>query len=64
MLAEADFTSDDEAQSFVPPAECVAEVTEDTHFTEGQLVRTSREKLFEWLAAYGLYPEGSQDAAE
>ncbi|WP_438306634.1 hypothetical protein ACSHXN_44225 (plasmid) [Streptomyces sp. HUAS TT11] len=64
VLAEAEFTSDKEAQSFMPPAECVAEVTDDTRFTGGQLVRTSRQELLRWLAEYGLYPEGSQDAAE
>lgn len=57
VLAEAEFTSDEEAQSFVPPAECVAEVTEDARFTGGRLVQTSRQELLEWLAEYGLRPE-------
>lgn len=28
VLAEAEFTTDEGAQSFIPPSECVAEVTE------------------------------------
>ncbi|MET8631613.1 hypothetical protein [Streptomyces sp. NPDC004680] len=64
VLAEAEFTSNEEAQSFAPPAECVAEVTDDARFTGGQLVRASRQELFGWLAEYGLHPEGFQDAAE
>jgi CYTH domain-containing protein len=57
VLAEAEFTTDEEARSFVPPAECVAEVTDDERFTGGRLVRTSRHELFGWLAEYGLRPE-------
>ncbi|MGW0084308.1 hypothetical protein [Streptomyces sp. NPDC003393] len=56
VLAEAEFTTDEEAQSFTPPAECVAEVTEDARFTGGRLVRTSRRELVDWLAEYGLRP--------
>ncbi|MFD7603423.1 hypothetical protein ACFWAN_23425 [Streptomyces mirabilis] len=57
VLAEAEFTTDEEAQSFVPPAKCVAEVTDDARFTGGRLVQTSRQELLEWLAEYGLRPE-------
>lgn len=64
VLAEAEFTTDDEAQSFVPSAECVAEVTDDARFTGGRLARASRQELLGWLAEYGLRPEGSQDPAE
>ncbi|MER5305630.1 hypothetical protein ABT039_40045 [Streptomyces lasiicapitis] len=60
-LAEAEFTTDEEAQSFVPPAECVAEVTDDARFAGGRLVQASRQELREWLAEYGLRPEGSQN---
>ncbi|MFL5999924.1 MAG: hypothetical protein ACJ736_37515 [Streptomyces sp.] len=56
ILAEAEFTADDEAQSFVPPAECIAEVTDDTRFTGGCLVKASRHELLGWLAEYGLHP--------
>lgn len=56
VLGEAEFTTDEEAQSFVPPAECVAEVTDDDRFTGGRLVQTSRQVLLGWLAEYGLRP--------
>lgn len=56
VLAEAEFTTDVEAQSFVPPPECVAEVTDDARFTGGRLVETSRPDLLRWLAEYGLQP--------
>ncbi|MER6125824.1 hypothetical protein ABT173_24990 [Streptomyces sp. NPDC001795] len=57
VLAEAEFTTDEEAQSFVPPPECVAEVTDDARFTGGHLVGASRRDLLEWPAEYGLHPE-------
>lgn len=57
VLAEAEFTTDEEAQSFVAPPECVAEVTNDVRFTGGRLVGTSRRDLLGWLAGYGLRPE-------
>jgi len=57
VLAEAEFSTDDEAQSFVPPAWCVAEVTDDTRFTGGHLVQASRPEMLGWLAEYGLHPE-------
>ncbi|MFF1449672.1 hypothetical protein ACFVYF_16210 [Streptomyces sp. NPDC058274] len=57
VLAEAEFTSDEEALAFVPPAECVAEVTDDARFTGGRLVGASREDLVAWLAEYGIQPE-------
>ncbi|MFF4541860.1 hypothetical protein [Streptomyces aureus] len=59
VLAEAEFTTDEEAQSFVPPAECVVEVTNDARFTGGRLVRTSRQELLGWLAEHGIHPAGS-----
>jgi CYTH domain-containing protein len=56
VLAEAEFTTDEEARSFVPPPECVAEVTDDARFTGGRLVVASRQDLLQWLAEYGLHP--------
>ncbi|MCC9310745.1 hypothetical protein LN042_27375 [Kitasatospora sp. RB6PN24] len=56
VLAEGEFTTDEEAQSFVPPPECVAEVTDDARFTGGRLVQASRQDLLRWLAEYGLRP--------
>ncbi|MCF3136175.1 hypothetical protein [Streptomyces olivochromogenes] len=63
-VPEAEFTTDEEARSFVVPAECVAEVTDDTRFTGGRLVRASRQELLGWLAEYGLHPEGSYGVFE
>ncbi|MFF7656437.1 hypothetical protein ACFZCY_42580 [Streptomyces sp. NPDC007983] len=57
VLAEAEFTTDEEAQSFVPPPECVAEVTDDIRFTGGRLVEASRQDVLGWLAEYGIHPE-------
>lgn len=56
VLAEAEFTTDEEARSFVPPAECVVEVTNDARFTGGRLVQTSRQELLGWLAEHGIHP--------
>ncbi|MFC8512696.1 hypothetical protein [Streptomyces sp. NPDC057257] len=57
--AEAEFSTDEEAQAFLPPAECVVEVTDDARFTGGRLVRASRQELLAWLAEYGLRPAAS-----
>ena len=57
VLAEAEFTTDEEAQSFVPPPECVAEVTDDIRFSGGRLVEASRQDVLGWLAEYGIHPE-------
>ncbi|MFF4660613.1 hypothetical protein [Streptomyces sp. NPDC001381] len=59
VLAEGEFTTDEEAESFRPPPECVAEVTDDARFTGGRLVETSRQDLLQWLAEYGLHPAAS-----
>lgn len=56
VLAEAEFTGDEEALAFVPPAECVAEVTDDARFTGGRLVGASRERLLAWLGEFGIRP--------
>jgi CYTH domain-containing protein len=57
VMAEAEFATEEAARTFVPPAECVAEVTDDARFTGGRLVRTSRRDLLGWLDEYGLQPE-------
>ncbi|MFF1439256.1 hypothetical protein [Streptomyces sp. NPDC058295] len=54
VLAEAEFSDDQEALAFVPPAQCVAEVTDDVRFTGGILVSASRRELSAWLAEYGI----------
>ncbi|AEW97590.1 MULTISPECIES: CYTH domain-containing protein [Streptomycetaceae] len=56
VLAEAEFATDEEARAFVPPPQCVAEVTDDARFTGGRLVGASRDDVLGWLAAYGLRP--------
>jgi CYTH domain-containing protein len=56
ILAEAEFTTDEAARSFLPPPEIVAEVTNDTRFTGGILVQTHRDDLLTWLADYGIKP--------
>jgi CYTH domain-containing protein len=61
VLAEAEFESDEQALSFRPPLEAVAEVTEDPRFTGGRLVRARRHDLVAWLADYGI-ELGTRDA--
>ncbi|WP_327129948.1 hypothetical protein [Streptomyces sp. NBC_01727] len=58
VLGKAEFATDEEAQSFVPPSGCMAEVTDDARFTGGCLVQASRQELLGWLAEYGIRPEG------
>jgi CYTH domain-containing protein len=54
VLAEAEFSSEQELSGFVPPACVVAEVTDDERFTGGRLARTTTEELRSWLAEFGL----------
>jgi CYTH domain-containing protein len=54
IMADVEFSTDDEAQSFLPPAAAVAEVTDDSRFTGGSLVRARRHDLLAWLAEYGI----------
>lgn len=63
VLAEAEFTTDHEAQSFIPPRIAVAEVTGDVRFTGGSLARTKRHDLLIWLAEFGINPGGPGDPA-
>ncbi|ETK37158.1 hypothetical protein [Microbispora sp. ATCC PTA-5024] len=56
VLGEAEFTTDEEASSFLPPHAITAEVTDDARFTGGRLVRTRRHELLEWLAEYAITP--------
>ncbi|MFB4303336.1 hypothetical protein [Actinomadura sp. NTSP31] len=59
ILGEAEFATDEEASSFVPPQVITAEVTDDGRFTGGRLVQTQRQELLEWLAEYGITPAPS-----
>jgi hypothetical protein len=52
--AEAEFTTDEAAQSFLLPRGAIAEVTDDARFTGGNLVRARRHDLPAWLAEYGI----------
>ncbi|MGW1910177.1 hypothetical protein ACWCQS_05265 [Streptomyces sp. NPDC002076] len=61
--AEAEFTTDEEAGPFAPPAACVAEVTDDARFTGGRLGRATRTELLTWLSEYGIRPQASRGAA-
>jgi CYTH domain-containing protein len=54
VLAEAEFTTDEAAQSFPVPPAAIAEVTDDIRFTGGCLAQTHRDDLLAWLAEYGI----------
>jgi len=54
VLAEAEFTTDEAAQSFLPPQAAIAEVTDDARFTGSSLVQAHRHDLLAWLAEYGI----------
>ncbi|MEU9437993.1 hypothetical protein [Streptomyces sp. NPDC048252] len=54
VLAEAEFSDDEEALAFVSPARCVAEVTDDVRFSGGILVSASLRELSAWLPGYGI----------
>ncbi|MFD8483017.1 hypothetical protein [Kitasatospora sp. NPDC059673] len=54
VLAEAEFETAEDAETFVPPAACLAEVTDDPRFTGGSLARAERSQVRGWLADYGL----------
>ena len=54
IMADVEFSTDNEAQSFLPPAAAVAEVTDDPRFTGGSLVSARRHDLLAWLAEYGI----------
>ncbi len=54
VLAEAEFTTDEDMYTFEPPTDIVAEVTDDPRFTGGRLVQTHRADLISWLDDYGI----------
>ena len=54
VLAEAEFDTDEQARSFRPSLEPVAEVTDDPRFTGGSLAQAHRHELLAWLADYGI----------
>jgi CYTH domain-containing protein len=61
VMADAEFSTDEEAQSFLQPPAAVAEVTDDARFTGGSLVRARRHDLLAWLAEYGIEPSRSNE---
>ena len=54
VLAEAEFTTDEDMHTFEPPSDVVCEVTDDPRFTGGRLVRAHRADLISWLDDYGI----------
>jgi CYTH domain-containing protein len=54
IVAEAEFTSDDDLRAFVPPGPAVAEVSGDHRFTGGRLALASRAEIAAAAADYGL----------
>lgn len=54
VLAEAEFITDEAAQSFLLPHAAIAEVTDDARFTGSSLARTHRHDLLARLAEYGI----------
>lgn len=54
VMADIEFSTDQAAQSFRQPPMAIAEVTDDTRFTGGSLVRAGRHDLLAWLAEYGI----------
>jgi len=55
-MAEAEFTTDEDDECFVPPLCCLYEVTTDVRFTGGRLVHSSGQEVYAWLADYHLTP--------
>ncbi|WP_433622001.1 hypothetical protein [Nocardia sp. CA-120079] len=61
VLAETEFTNDDDMLTFVPPDYVIAEITDDPRFTGGRLAITPRDQLRCWLADFGIDISSSQD---
>jgi CYTH domain-containing protein len=54
VLAEAEFDSDAAANELVVPSFIVREVTTDSRFSGGRLVRATRQDIRTWLREYGI----------
>lgn len=54
VLAEAEFSSDEEAASLHLPAFVGNEVSNDIRFTGGNIVKASRAEVATWVAEYGI----------
>jgi CYTH domain-containing protein len=59
LLAEAEFDRAAAVDALTIPSFIVAEVSADNRFTDGRLVRASRDDLQTWLMEYGSGPESS-----
>jgi CYTH domain-containing protein len=60
VMADVEFSTDEEARSFVLPPLAIAEVTDDARFTGGNLVLTRRADLLAWLSEYGIEPRHTE----
>ncbi len=56
QMAEAEFTSADEADALAVPAFIHCEVTDDERFTGGQLVCATWPEVRKWLSEYRISP--------
>ena len=54
LVAEAEFDSAADADALTLPPFIFKEVSDDTRFTGGQLVRASRRDIQTWLLEYGI----------
>jgi CYTH domain-containing protein len=60
VLAEAEFSTDAEAEAFAMPDAAVAEVTDDGRFAGNNLARARRHDLLAWLGEYGINPDHAE----
>lgn len=63
VLAEIEFSTDEESAAFPPPLESMAEVTLDGRLTGGHLTRMSRAELLEILEEYSVEPVAADELA-
>jgi CYTH domain-containing protein len=54
IIGEVEFSTDADAEAFIPPEGVAAEVTEDPRFTVGRVARATRAELLAWLRDYGI----------
>jgi CYTH domain-containing protein len=59
VLAEAEFESALDADALTLPSFIVSEVSADSRFTGGELVRASRQQIQAWLLEYGVRVKSS-----
>jgi len=54
VLAEAEFTTEEDETAFRPPPDAVAEVTADVRFTGGRLAMLTADGTADVLARFGI----------